>query len=364
LGLLNAIDSQNEAAMNKSAFWDSYLSIDSDKEIGMEAWCLCEAAFASHKENISKLIKSLNPSSIAVLGSGYLNDIPLYDLIEENRKVYLVDWIDNISKVGVSKNIICRPDDNRIECLLCSESTGKRYCKNYTGEVLRDRVCTGYESVKEPFDTCKNYDPATDPYFIKADITGGVARSFSEKIEEMIGTCNTVKQAFIKAGAIAERLKYRSMEMESDSIELVTSSMILSQFDVEPYTFFASLLENKFGRAEILKHESKLLPLMEKLRTRLFISQVESHIKEMYRILIKDGRSRAYLSAELFRSFSDGKRFFLVQDMSKALEIIGKYFFYEFDDDVGISTLKKSKLGDGISVNQSYVLTPKYEKHL
>ena len=345
--------------MNKSAFWDSYLSVDAGKQIVNETLCLCEAAFASHRVNISRLVKSLNPSSIAILGSGYLNDIPLYDLLEKDRKVYLVDWIENVSKVGVSKNIICRSGDDHTECLFCSKSTGERYCKNYTGELLRDGVCTGYEPVMEPFDTCRNYEPADVPYFIKADITGGVARSFCEKIERMIDACDTVKQAFIKACAIAEQSRYRVMEIASDSIELVTSSMVLSQFDVEPYAYFMHILENEFGRNGILKYEKKLLPLMEKLRTRLFINQVESHIKEMYRILIKDGRSRAYLSAELFRSFSDGKRFFLVQDMSRTLEIIGRYFYYEIDDDTAINTLKKSKLGDGVSVNQCYVLAPR-----
>ncbi len=187
---------------------------------------------------------------------------------------------------------------------------------------------------------------------------------FLKKMEGAITTCNTAKQAFIKAITIAEKSKYTAMAIESNSIELVTSSMVLSQFDVEPYTFFANLLENKFGRTEILKFESKLQPLMELLRTKLFTSQVESHIKEMYRILKKDGRPRAYLSAELFRSFSDGKLFFLVQDMPKAMEIIGKYFFYVFGDDLGVNTLNKSKIGDGISVNQCYVLTPKDERQL
>lgn len=347
--------------MNTPAFWDSYLSVDAGSKIDKQAIALCEVAFAAHKKNISKLIRALNPSTVAILGSGYLNDIPLPDLIDEQRKVYLVDWIENISKTGVAKNIICKHDDDPVECLFCAKSRGERYCKSYTGEMPGAGVCSGYEAVKEPFDSCKNYVPAADPCFIKADITGGVARSFSERVAGMIGACSTVKQAFIKASAIAEKSKYSMMEIDSDSIEFVTSSMVLSQFDAEPYTYFSCLLENKFGRAEILKHETKLIPLMEKLRTRLFVSQVEAHVREMYRILIKDGRSRAYLSAELFRSFADGKRFFLVPDMPKAMEIIGKYFFYEFDDDVAVSTLKKSSLGDGVSVNQCYVLTPKSE---
>ena len=128
-------------------------------------------------------------------------------------------------------------------------------------------------------------------------------------------------------------------------MELVTSSMILSQFNVEPYTFFANPLENKFGRAELLKIESKLRPLLEQLRTRLFTRQVESHVRGIYRILKINRRSRAYLSAELFRSFSGGRRFSIVQDMPYAMEIIGKYFLYEFENNSGISCWNRSQRG-------------------
>ena len=159
---------------------------------------MCEQALAIHKENISKLIESLDPASIAVLGSGYINYILLHDLIKKNRKVYSIDCIENISKTGVSKKPICRSENNCPNCLFCLISNSSYYCKNYTRELLEDGNCSSYAPVKKPFDTCENYDPATDPIFIKANIIGGVAKNFSEKIEAEIASFKTPTQAFTK----------------------------------------------------------------------------------------------------------------------------------------------------------------------
>ena len=350
--------------MRKSVFWDSYLSTYQITDDFEERLCLCEAAFATHKDNISRLINIIDPSSIAVLGSGYLNDIPLANLIQKDRKVFLVDWIDNVSKRGVSKKIISTAKDGTKNCLFCKKCKGELYCKNYTGEPLVEGVCTGYEPISRPFDTCKNYSPASQPYFMKADITGGVARHFSELVEPSVLRSKTVKQAFSKAISITKILKYTAMEIETNSIDFVTSSMVLSQFNDEPYGFFSKLIQSKFGRVEILRHEEKLRPLMEQLRSNLFLFQVESHIKEIHRIAKKNGRPSVYLSSEIFRSIPDKKAYFLVQDMSKALELVSKYFDFSFDDDFDIDSLNKVKIGDGISINQCYILIPKNHDEL
>ena len=58
--------------MNKSTFWDSYLSVDTNNVMLKVSLRLCEHAFEDHKESISKLLTTINPSSVAILGSGYL----------------------------------------------------------------------------------------------------------------------------------------------------------------------------------------------------------------------------------------------------------------------------------------------------
>lgn len=345
--------------MGKTTFWESYLTPNNDDPHLKEKISRCEYAFSDHKDNISKMLCSLQPKTVVILGSGYLNDIPLWDLVEKNRTVYLVDWIAGVSEAGMSKSIVCRDENSTNRCLFCIKGTGNQYCQNFTGTFLEAGVCSGFEAVQETFFTCKNYAPAAEPRFMQSDITAGVAHSFAVKMEKKIQFCKTAKEAFVKAIATSEQFNDTLIPVEDDTIELVTSSMVLSQFDVEPYQYFSKLLEKKFGRENILKYESILTPLMEKLRTKLFILQVESHIKEMYRMIKKDQLPRVYLSAELFRSDSNRDQFFVVKDMPKALEIIGKYFYYAFGPSLEGKTLRRVDIGGGVSINQSYMLIPK-----
>jgi hypothetical protein len=347
--------------MAKSAFWESYLSTSVNNRFVHERLGLYEKAFGDHKENISNMIHSLSPNSIAVLGAGFLNDLPIDDLLAQGRKVYLVDWADNASTFGMARSIVSKDINDCYSCLFCKKGTGKEYCRNFTGEFIADGVCTVFESVEEPYVTCKNYEPAVEPSFIKADITAGVARSFAEKIEKRMASCKTAKDAFLTAIAIADNYHHTPIPVENNSMELVTSSMVLSQFDFEPYTYFSTLLQKRFGRDELERHESKLLPLMEKLRTKLFTLQVDAHVKEIYRIVKKDDQARVYVSAELFSSHSGSDKFFLVQDMPKALEALGKYFFFEFGELLEGKVLRKAEIGEGVSINQNYMLIPKTE---
>ena len=351
-----------ELGMDKSPFWHSYLSHPVDGEHLNEGLGHCRRAFADHRAIIARMIDKFRPDTIAVLGSGYLTDIPVADLIDDNKKLYLFDWIEGTARIGLSRSIVSRNEQGH-NCLFCKVRTGNRYCRNYTGEFYQEGVCTAFELIEEPAVTCSNYDPADEPVFIRADITGGVASGFAAASDKMVASCRTPKQAFLKLLNAIDNIKFGPIPMGEDSIDLVTSSMVLSQFDAEPYAYFSHLLLERFGRDEIMKHEAKLGPLMEKLRSRLFILQVEAHVRELHRILKKDGKARAYVSAELFRSnpMGDVEQYFLVQDMPIALEIIGRYFSFEFGPLLEDMILRKSELGDGVSINQNYILIPKAE---
>jgi len=168
--------------------------------------------------------------------------------------------------------------------------------------------------------------------------------------------CSSPHGAFLRAVNCVDQYQYRALPIENDSMELVTSSMVLSQFDFEPYTYFARLMEDQFGHQALQQQEQQLRPLMEELRSRLFARQVEAHVKEIHRIVKKDNRPRVYLSTELFRSYPDSDHYFVVQDMSMALDIIGKYFLFSFSEHSDGKILSRSELGDGSSINQCYRL--------
>lgn len=345
--------------MSKSTFWDSYLSPGLDNSIVQDKFTPYKQGFSHHRETIARMVEMLEPRSVVVLGSGFLNDVPVTDIVENSLDIYFVDWIEDISQLGMSRSIIQKDDGGSYSCLFCCNCTGSEFCSNFAGVIEGKNVCSEFRPVEESFNACENYHPASQPKFIKADITAGVGRSFSTKIEKRLDNCKTVKEAILKASAFTDNFDYQPIPVETNSVELATSSMVLSQFDFEPYSYFTNLLVNRFGIEEIKRHEAKLTPLLETLRDKLFIAQVEAHIKEMYRIIKKDLKPRIYLSAELFHSFPGTDQYFLVNHMPKALDIIGKYFFFDFNQPFPDEALIKSKVGEGWSVTQCYLLTPK-----
>lgn len=343
--------------MPNSTFWNSYLSPGLDDSTVQNEFSSYKQGFSHHRETIAHMIDMLVPDSVAILGSGFLNDIPVSDIVPRSGDIYFVDWIENISQLGMSRSIIHKDDEGCYNCLFCSACAGSEFCSNFSGVIEGKNVCKEFQAVEESYTACKNYQPASQPRFIKADITGGVGRSFSGKIEKRLNNCKTAKEAILKASTITDNFDYQALPIEADSIELATSSMVLSQFDFEPYGYFTNQLIGRFGLEEIKQHELKLAPLLETLRDKLFIAQVESHIKEIYRIIKKDLKPRIYLSAELFHSYPGTDRYFLVQHMPKALEIISKYFYFDFNQPYPEDALIKSQVGEGCSVTQCYLLT-------
>ncbi len=134
--------------------------------------------------------------------------------------------------------------------------------------------------------------------------------------------------------------------------------MVASQFDAEPYTYFAMLLELKFGRDAILHKEDRLLHLMEELRTELFRVQMEGHAEEMHRLVRKD-RGRAYFSVEIFRAAPKGEQYFLVHEIPQALAILRRHFHFDLDAIPHDRMIRATQLGDATSFILSALLVPK-----
>ena len=83
------------------------------------------------EENIGKLCGILHPATIVCMGSGYLNDIPLDDMIAVNADIYFAEWIDGITQQAFHHDLV-RQIADRFICLACQCSGDPaKYCKNY-----------------------------------------------------------------------------------------------------------------------------------------------------------------------------------------------------------------------------------------
>ncbi len=342
--------------------WDEYLC--APLPVSPHRQPQCEGGFAAARTCIERLLIQLKPGRVACLGSGSLNDIPMETLFGTADEIYLIDWVPNVSFEGVKQQIIEAAPAAR--CLFCGCQRPERLCRSFSGVRSDvDLVCKSFCPLEGPSLQCDNYVPGVEPHFVQADVTSGRASRFGRRMEKVVRRSDTPKEAFGRA--LRESLNcanlHDEMPLKNNAFDFITSSLVASQFDTEPYTFFARLLEDKFGRKELLARQHVLAPMMEDLRTALFQMQIEGHAAEMHRLLDKE-RGRAYLSVEFFRTLPSGRDFFLVHETPRLLEALGRYFFFDFDALPPEEGARKHAMGSGTSVIQSFVLTPKPEDEL
>ena len=313
-----------------------------------------------HRDLMERLARRYHPARIACLGAGFLNDIPLEAFIQEAETLYLVDWIPGIAREGFAGSIFDSKDDN-LRCLLCDDriATG-RYCAAFRPPIRApEQVCASFEPMPGRENLCVHYAPGDQPNFLEADITLGRGGGFARRSESLVARGKTLRQVFQRALAEGKRCARIEEEMEipADSIDLVTASMVVSQFDHEPYAFFARLLAEKFGMEKMLENEEHLRPQVEQLRSLLFQIQAEGLVREMYRIVNKT-QGRVFFSVEFFRSLNGEDRYFLVHEIPRAMETIAEYFQFEFESIPAEETITTFSQNEGTSVVQCFVLTP------
>ena len=312
-----------------SHYWDTYLDapILEDKLLQPR----CNSAFDNQREHIDKLLRRFQPRRVACLGSGYLNDLPIQLLFQIADETFFIDWLPNVSVLGLSRRII-QHTEGVAHCVFCECMRPDRFCRGFTESKCESAsVCTAYSAPEDSKTQCVNYEPGDDPRFVRADVTSGRASRFGQRVFNAVQKCDTPKQAFNRAIRECRRCSeiQDPIPIQSDSFNFVTSSLVASQFDAEPYGYFARLIEQKFGRDAIKAKENVLLPLMEELRTELFRVQIEGHCGEIFRLLSKEN-GRAYLSVELFRSLPAGDDFFLTHESPQLLKSLQRRFFLDF----------------------------------
>lgn len=269
-----------------------------------------------------------------------------------------MDWIPRICAEGFSQSLVSDQEGVRT-CLVCAGMLDpNRYCRAYREPIDPiHQVCAGYQPVSGENIQCRGYEPGEEPHFFTSDVTGGHASNFAERAARLVRASRTPEWAFRKAIRACALLTSREMPIPEGSIDLVLSSLVVSQFDHEPYHYFSRLLEEHYSRETLLEKEKSLRPLMEELRRVLFAAQMEGHAREIYR-LVEKNQGRIYFSVELFRSVPGEEDFFLVHEIPKALEILAKYFLFDFQFIPAGNALRESAIGEGTSVLQTYILRP------
>lgn len=298
------------------------------------------------------------------MGSGYLNDIPIQDFIRAGCQIFLVDWIQDLSRKAYLQDIV-QKNGQEYKCLVCEAPCDpKTFCTNYHLEKEPDPEsppghCDNFEASLGDNPQCAQFDLGQSPAFLEEDVTQGVAGRFAEELGKVMPHAKTPKVAFKKALQVVRSLNRveRILPIEDHSIDLVTSSMVVSQFDFEPYGFMEKNLVRRFGAEPILAQEKTLLPVMNDLRDRLLNIMVDRHFREIHRILRPEGR--LYFSSEMFRRMSGTQRWQPVKGATQNLEVLEKYFWFDFNESSNMPPSERMHIQEEESIVDSHVLIPK-----
>lgn len=312
--------------------WDDYLKVSNTSGKYFECRQRCRTRFEQFRKNIQCAVEATKPQVIACLGAGVLNDIPLESMVQSGATVHLVDWIPGSIDVGIDLSIIHTNENSKPCCIYCSPAIDcpDSYCSSYKQASPTSTVCRSFVPVSEPQLRCGSFVRGEQPSVHYEDITSGFATTFGQEILSELDGIRTWKQAFTRAESLANRMSHHKTctPIADSSVDLVTSSMVMSQFDHEPYGYFAHRAADLLGPPSA-SEEKRLLPIMNSLRRMLLVNQVTPHCEEITRMLAPDGY--CYMSFEIFHEELASRQWFIVDGMPRALEIIGDYFLFNFD---------------------------------
>ncbi len=319
--------------------------------------------------NISALIGVLQPESVLCMGAGYLTDSPMEDLAAQGCAVHLADWLPDVSRHAFLHDLVQLVGE-RYACLVCRQAKNPTdYCGNFNLETnltsRADRVaadatvCGNFEVDEARPPHCRAYLPGINPIFHEADVTQGRAVDFAEQIPKLIARTKPPRKSFAKAIT-----KLRSMKsgigvpMADGSVDLITSSMVASQFDFEPFSYFQKCILQNFSSGVVEKDKNHLKDWELEFRNDLFRFLMEGHCREIVRLLRPNGR--VYFSIETAHRRAGSREWFQPETLPATLELIGTYFNFDFDAVPGILAPEFAQTGtDGTSLIQSYILSAK-----
>ena len=337
--------------------WDDYMAVSDATEKFVACRRERRSAFEQQRETLRRIVEATSPKVAVCLGAGVLNDIPYAELIRSGATVHLVDWLAGAVETGVSLSIISF-DSDQPQCIYCDPDRlrPEAFCSNYKQPGGSNvAVCGRFVLCPGDPPTCEAFATGEFPKIHREDVTGGYASRFGRAVTDELRTVRNWAEAFSKATRLARRLDkvHDRLPIDDDSADLVTSSMVISQFAHEPYEFFSRRTAEQIGPPRADK-EQQLLPAMEKLRSTLFVGQVRQHCQEIDRMLSPDGV--CYLSFEMFHAVPSSETWFLVEGVAKVLEVLDESFLFCCDLIPESQSIQRFQVGQSPSMVFSLAL--------
>lgn len=317
--------------------------------------------FAHQRANVERVITAVRPQTVVCLGAGVLNDIPYAKLLASGSTLHLVDWLPEVIDTGLRNSIIRKDEAGSISCLYCTPDLEcpEEYCRNYCPVAGRGRgVCDHFELQGDDPSHCAAFEKGELPATYCEDVTGGYALTFARAIPpalDKISSWNRIVQRALSLARKAPQSRDR-LSIATASADLVTSSMVISQFEHEPFDFFSRAAVRALGRPSS-REERSLRDKLDALTSTLTANQVEHHCREIKRILAPGGK--CYMSFEVFQHHATRDFWFLVRRVHDSLASVGNHFHFNFDIITAQECVDRFDTDGHPSIVFSFVLEPK-----
>lgn len=301
------------------------------------------------------------------MGAGYLNDIPIETFAAQGTAIHLVDWLEDVPRQAYLHDMV-RLIEQEYVCLVCRHAkTPLDYCQSFSkdghppeeGSIEATEVCDNFAADEDNPPHCSAYLPGKYPVFHEADVSQGRGMEFAENLPQLLAGTKTPRKSFSKAAARVKSIKSGvPIPVDDGSVDFITSSMVASQFDFEPFGYFLRCVIDKFGEESVLNGAKALGAWEIDLRNAVYRLLMEGHCEEMLRLLSPGGV--IYFSIETAHKKQGATTWFQPETVPTTLEMIGRFFDFDLDvlPDIAAPEVAGA-VGGGNSLIQSYLLRPK-----
>lgn len=310
--------------------WEDYLRVSPDLVDRHAADADKHVALTPLREVIAHVAAMSAPARVACIGAGVLNDIPYHMLVRSGAELFLVDWLPSLVDAGLPYAALELTAEGQISCAYCtlSQQHAAAYCRHFAGNTQAG-VCASFCDAGKGRPACAAYVRGTTPKIRTEDATQGFAVAFAGAVPAVLKRSGGWRDALREAqAAVRDATRQRvPLGIESASIDLVISSMIISQFEHEPYAYFLEQAAAVLGPPSA-RDERRLDGLAGNIHVMLRRVQLERHIDEITRILAPNGR--CFIAIELFQRKPEGD-WFWVEAMEETVAMLTKRFDLDLD---------------------------------
>lgn len=238
------------------------------------------------KNNLKEILDNHPIEQVALL-SRSTPAMPLVELFNHQCQVTFVQQ-DN---TDCFRRQIMRQQLGEYACMFCNQTEPNAYCKHFNGKPEGKNVCKAFEASDNPYLQCRAFQQGKNIQFHQNDSTCGVTNRFIKKAADLVTRSRNPVDALSQAIDLVNKfaqMPVSQIKLEDHSVDLVISNLMLSDFESEPYNYFVSLMEDRFGKARLDHLAEVTHNLFQRLQDKLFDTQAMHHFKEIFRIANKD----------------------------------------------------------------------------